>query len=127
MTSDYTDRALLEACKKTDTIATDYVLAPITYSGGAIRGAYEWVVEFTKAPANEEEFAKVLDKELCNINSYYFDERYDTKVLGEPVVHCVQQGTFYEWMKSKNKLGGQHKIPKVSNERKHIDEILTLL
>lgn len=104
VTSDYTDRALLEACKKTDTIATDYMLAPITYSGGSVRGAYEWIVEFTKAPKDDHEFAKVLDKELCNINSYYFDERYDTKVLGEPVVHCVKQGTFYERMKSKNKL-----------------------
>jgi len=127
VTSDYTDRALLEACKQTDTIATDYMLAPITYSGWNIRGAYERVIEFTKAPKDEQEFARVLDKELCNINSYYFDERYDTKVLGEPVVHCVRQGTFYEWMKSKNKLGGQHKVPKVSNERKNIDEILTII
>lgn len=127
VTSDYTDRALLEACKKTDTIATDYMLAPITYSGGSVRGAYEWIVEFTKAPKDDHEFAKVLDKELCNINSYYFDERYDTKVLGEPVVHCVKQGTFYERMKSKNKLWGQHKVPKVSNERKNIDEILMIV
>jgi len=127
VTSDYTDRALLEACKKTDTIATDYMLAPITYSWWSIRGAYEWIIEFTKAPKDEQEFAKVLDKELCNNNSYYFDERYDTKVLGEPVVHCVKQGIFYEWMKSKNKLGGQHKVPKVSNERKNIDEILLQL
>jgi hypothetical protein len=127
VTSDYTDKALLEACKHTDTIATDYMLAPITYSGGSIRGAYERVIEFTKAPKDDQEFAKVLDKQLCNINSYYFDERYDTKVLGEPLVHCVKQGTFYTWMKSKNKLGGQHKVPKVSNERKNIDEILALL
>ena len=127
VTSDYTDKALLEACKQTDTIATDYMLAPITYSGGSIRGAYERIVEFTKAPKDDHEFAKVLDKQLCTINSYYFDERYDTKVLGEPVVHCVKQGTFYEWMKNKNKLGGQHKVPKVSNERKNIDEILAIM
>ncbi len=127
VTSDYTDRALLETCKKTDTIATDYMLAPITYSGGSIRGAYERVIEFTKAPKDDHEFAKVLDQELCNINSYYFDERYDTKVLGEPIVHCVKQGTFYEWMKTKNKLGGQHKIPKVSNDRKNIEEVLTII
>ena len=127
VTSDYTDKALLEACKKTDTIATDYMLAPITYSGGSIRWAYERVVEFTKTPRDEDEFARVLDKELCNINSYYFDERYDTKVLGEPVVHCVRQGTFYTRLKNKNKLGGQHKVPKVSNERNNIDEILSII
>ena len=127
VTSDYTDRALLEACKKTDTIATNYMLAPITYSGWSIRGAYERVIEFTKTPKDDHEFAKVLDQELCNINSYYFDERYDTKVLGEPVVHCVKQGTFYDRMKSKNKLGGQHKVPKVSNDRKNIDELLDIV
>ncbi|HMS91562.1 MAG TPA: GH3 auxin-responsive promoter family protein [Candidatus Absconditabacterales bacterium] len=127
VTSDYTDKALLEACKQTDTIATDYMLAPITYSGGSIRGAYERIIEFTKAPKDDQEFARVLDKQLCNINSYYFDERYDTKVLGEPLVHCVKQGTFYEWMKNKNKLGGQHKVPKVSNERKNIDELLQIM
>lgn len=127
VTSDYTDKALLEACKKTDTIATDYMLGPITYSGWNIRGAYEWIIEFTKAPKDELAFAKVLDRELCNINSYYFDERYDTKVLGDPVVHCVRQGTFYAWMKNRNALGGQHKIPKVSNERKNIEEILTMM
>ena len=72
-------------------------------------------------------FAQVLDKKLCNIHSYYFDERYDTKVLGEPLVHCVNQGTFYTWMKSKNKLGGQHKIPKVSNDRKNMEELLATI
>jgi hypothetical protein len=64
---------------------------------------------------------------LCHVNSYYYDERYDTKVLGEPTVHAVAQWTFYEWLKSKNKLGGQHKIPKLSNERGVVDEILQLI
>ncbi len=127
VTSDYTDKALLEACKATDTIATEYMLAPITYAGGTVRGAYEWVIEFTKTPKDEQQFAQILDQQLCNINSYYFDEKYDTKVLWDPVVHCVKQGTFYTWMKTKNKLGGQHKIPKVSNDRKNMDEILALL
>lgn len=81
MTSDYTDKALLEACKATDTIATEYMLAPITYAGGTVRGAYEWVIEFTKTPKDEQQFAQILDQQLCNINSYYFDEKYDTKVL----------------------------------------------
>ncbi len=127
VTSDYTDKALLEACKQTDTIATDYMLAPITYSGGSVRGAYERIIEFTKAPKDDQEFTRVLDKELCDINSYYYDERYDTKVLGDPLVHCVKQGTFYERLKSRNKLGGQHKIPKVFNDRKNLDEILALM
>ena len=91
MTSDYTDKALLETCRKTDAVATDYLCAPITYSGGNTRGAYEWVIGFVSPPKDEEEFAKILDQELCNIHSYYFDERFDTKVLGAPKLNIVTQ------------------------------------
>jgi hypothetical protein len=127
VTSDYTDKALLETCKITDTIATDYMVAPITYVWWDIRWAYEWIVEFTKKPTNIEEFAKILDRELGNINSYYFDERHDTKVLWDPVIHAVKQWTFYDRMKSKNKLWGQYKIPKLSNDRNNIDEVLAII
>lgn len=127
VTSDYTDKALLEACKQTDTIATDYHTAPITYSWWTIRWAYERVIEFTKFPKDASDFAKILDKELCNANSYYFDERHDTKILGDPIVHAVSQWTFYNWMKSKNRLWWQFKIPKLSNDRKHLDEILDII
>lgn len=72
-------------------------------------------------------FAKTLDQELAAINPFYADERYDTKVLGFPIVHSVPTGTFYAWLKSKNKLGGQHKVSKVSNERKNIEEILSMI
>jgi len=127
VTSDYTDRAIMEACKKTDTMATDYMAAPITYSWWAVRWAYEWVIEFTRPPKDILEFTKVLDRELCNINSYYFDERNDTKVLWEPIVHAVVQWTFYKRLKTKNKLWWQHKVPKLSNDRTNIDEILVLI
>lgn len=127
VTSDYTDKAIMEACKKTDTIATDYHVAPITYSWWDIRWAYEWIIEFTKAPQDYKEFAKILDKELCNANSYYFDERHDTKILWDTIVHWVAQWTFYNRMKSKNRLWWQFKIPKLSNDRKHLDEILDML
>lgn len=127
VTWDYTDKAVFEACKKTNAIATDYICAPITYTWGSIRWAYEWIVEFTKAPTDEKEFSRILDQELCNLNSYYFDERFDTKVLWDPKIHVVKQWIFYEWMKSKNKLGGQYKVPKVSNDRENIDEILAII
>jgi len=68
-----------------------------------------------------------LDQELCELNSCYYDERHDTKVLGDSVVIPVEQGTFYLWMKSKNTLGGQFKVPKLSNERTYADEILALV
>ncbi len=124
---EHIEKALLQTTKATNTIVTDYTVGPLVYEGGKTRGCHEWIVEFVKMPEHPEEFIKTLDHELGKINSYYFDERTDTKVLGEPIVHCVKQGTFYEWMKSKNKLGGQHKIPKVSNDRKNIDEILNMI
>lgn len=127
VTADYTDKAILEACKKTDTIASDYIAGPKTYSGWEIRGVYERVIEFIKPPQDVLAFAKILDQELWKVNSYYYDERTDTKVLWNPIVHAVPQGTFYDWMKSKNKLGGQFKIPKLTNDRKNIEEILTML
>ncbi len=127
VTSDYTDKAILEACKKTDTVATDYMVAPITYSWGDIRWAYEWIVEFIKPPQDMKQFAHILDQELCHLNSYYFDERHDTKVLGDPLVHGVAQGTFYEWMKAHNRLWWQFKIPKLMNDRKNIEEVLKII
>jgi len=127
VTSEYTDRALLEACKKTDTIASDYTVAPKTFEGGQIRWSYEWIIEFIKAPTDTDAFTKILDQELWHINSYYYDERHDTKVLGMSLVHAVPQGTFYDRLKSRNKLGGQHKIPKLSNERTIVDEILKMI
>ena len=127
VTSDYTDKALLEACKKTDTIATDYHAAPVTYSWWSIRWAYEWIIEFTKAPKNISEFTKILDRELCNATSYYFDERYNTKVLWELIVHAAKQWVFYDRMKSKNRLWWQFKVPKLSNDRTHFDEILDII
>lgn len=124
VTSDYTDKALLAACNKTDVHVCDYTVAPIVYQGGEIRWAYEWVVECEQIPEDKLLFTKTLDQELCNTNSYYHDERYNTKVLGEPKVHLVPKGTFYSWLKSKNKLGGQYKIPKLANDRRIIDDVL---
>jgi hypothetical protein len=124
---EHIEKALLQTSKITNAIVTDYTVWPLVFEWWKVRWCHEWIIEFVKSPDDAEQFTKTLDKELCNINSYYFDERYDTKVLGAPIIHCVKQGTFYERMKSKNKLGGQHKVPKVSNERKNIDEILAML
>lgn len=124
---DHIEKALLQTTKKTNTIVTDYTVWPLVFEWWKIRWCHEWVIEFVKAPDNKEQFAKILDTELGNVNAYYFDERHDTKVLGAPILHCAEQGTFYQRLKSKNKLGGQHKVPKVSNERKNIDEIIKIM
>ncbi len=127
VTADYTDRALLAASDKTWVHAYDYMVAPIMYEGWEIRWAYEWIIECESVPEDQEWFAKILDQELCNVNSYYYDERYDTKVLGEPTVHLVPKGSFYKWLQSKNKLGWQNKIPKLANDRKTIEEVLKII
>ncbi len=127
VTSDYTDRALLAASTKTNVHAYDYMVAPIMYEGWEIRWAYEWVIECENIPEDQEWFKKVLDQELCNVNSYYYDERYDTKVLGEPIIHLVPKGTFYKRLQSKNKLGWQNKIPKLANDRRTMEEVLKII
>ncbi len=124
---EHIEKALLQTSKTTNTIITDYTVGPLVFEWGEVRGCHEWIIEFVKEPANKEEFVKILDTELGKINGYYFDERHDTKVLGDPKIHYVKQGTFYQRLKSKNKLGGQHKVPKVSNDRKNIDEILAMI
>lgn len=127
VTADYSDRALLAAGNKTGVHAYDYMVAPVMYEGGEIRWAYEWVIECENIPEDQEWFAKILDQELCNVNSYYYDERYDTKVLGEPIVHLVPKWSFYKRLQSKNKLGGQYKIPKLANDRRTMDEVLKII
>ncbi len=124
---EHIEKALLQTSKATDVIVTDYTVWPLVFEWWKVRGCHERIIEFVKIPKDPEQFAKVLDQELGKANSYYFDERQDTKVLGFPKVHCVKQGTFYERLKTKNKLGGQHKVPKVSNDRKNIDEILDMI
>jgi len=124
---EHIEKALLQTSKTTNTIITDYTVWPLVFEWWTQRWCHERIIEFVKEPDNKEEFANILDQELGKTNSYYFDERHDTKVLGSPKVHYVKQGTFYERMKTKNKLGGQHKVPKVSNERKNIDEILAMI
>lgn len=110
-----TDKAIHMACEKTHAIVNEYTVAPLFMEAGS--GAHEWFIEFEKEPNNLEYFAHVLDSGLKQLNSDYEAKRYNDYVLKEPVVNKVQQGTFYEWLKSNNKLGGQYKIPRLSNNR----------
>lgn len=124
---DHVEKAILHTSKLTNTIITDYTVWPKVYEWGKIRWAHERVIEFVKEPSDAEQFAKLLDQELGKINNYYFDERHDTKVIGMPIVHIVKQWTFYERFKSKNKLGGQHKVPKLANDRIVLDDLLAMI
>ena len=124
---DHVEKAILQTSKITNTIITDYTVWPKVFEWGEVRWCHEWVIEFVKEPESAEQFAKILDQELWKINNYYFDERHDTKVIGMPVVHVVKQWTFYDRFKSKNKLGWQHKLPKLCNDRSILDDLLPMI
>ena len=117
------ERAVAVACRETGAEMKDYTAAPVYMDGGK-RGSHEWVVEFSKAPKDLRTFAAVLDQTLREINSDYDAKRSYDLVLGPPVVHVAPQGTFYGWMRSRGKLGGQHKVPRLSNHREFIDGVL---
>ena len=122
---DNTEKALLISCEKTGAIVKEYTVAPI-YLGTENKGAHEWVIEFEVQPANIEYFDEILDNALKSVNSDYEAKRYKDLVLNKPIIRNVPKDTFYKWLKSKGKLGGQHKVPRLSNDRKYVEEILLL-
>lgn len=123
---DNADRALEEACKVTGAKVTEYTAAPV-YFGDNNSGAHEWLVEFETKPADLEQFATVLDENLKKLNSDYEAKRSYNLSLSKPVVRVLEPGDFYKWMKSREKVGGQNKVPKLSNDRKYVDNIITVL
>ena len=86
--------------------------------------SHQWIIEFEKEPEDFLLFCDLFDKALQGTNSDYEAKRYKDFVLKKPQIIKVPKGTFYHWLKSKGKLGGQHKVPRLSNERTFIEEIL---
>ena len=117
------DNAIAIACAETGAIVSDYSAAPV-YMTGQTNGAHEWVIEFDYLPVTLERFTMLLDKSLQAINSDYEAKRYKDIALRMPIVHQMPAGGFKRWLKDKGKLGGQNKIPRLSNERKHLEEML---
>jgi hypothetical protein len=122
---DNADRAIAEAAKNTNAIVKDYTAAPIFFSENE-NGAHEWLIEFDTEPNSITEFAKELDTALQNLNSDYEAKRQKDIALRMPLVRNLEAGTFTEWLRSKGKVGGQHKVPRLSNERSIVEEILAL-
>ncbi len=120
---DNAEQALLIACEKTDATIMEYTAAPI-YFDDKESGSHQWLVEFDKAPNDIQFFTELLDNALKNLNSDYEAKRYSDMLLKPPIIVEAQRGTFFNWLKSKNKLGGQFKVPRLSNERTIINEIL---
>ena len=123
---DNTDKALAIACEKTKSTIIDYTAAPVYFSKTS-NGAHEWLIEFEKEPESIQQFTLELDNALKNINSDYEAKRYKNIALQIPVITKLQKGVFTEWLRSKGKLGGQHKVPRLSNDRVYIEEVLAII
>jgi hypothetical protein len=119
---DNSDKAIAQTCKRTGAKVADYTAAPV-YLTVNERGCHEWLIEFEQEPDNLTAFTKILDEELRAVNTDYDAKRSKDIALREPIVHAVPPQTFYNWLKAKGKLGGQHKVPRLSNSRHYIDEI----
>ncbi len=119
-----TDQAIYAACEKTHAQVSEYTVAPVFM--GESNGTHEWLIEFEKEPNNFDYFIHILDISLKQLNSDYEAKRYNDYVLKMPIVNQLPQGSFYNWLKTNNKLGGQYKVPRLSNDRKLVEEIKSL-
>jgi hypothetical protein len=122
---DNAERAIAESCKITEAVIADYTAGPVYFSEEG-NGAHEWLIEFEKEPKDLTLFSTILDEELKKLNSDYEAKRYKNIALRPPLVKSLPQGHFNKWLKQKNKLGGQHKVPRLSNDRSIIEEVLGL-
>ncbi len=120
---DNADKAIALAAQKTKAIVTDYTAAPVYFSEQK-NGAHEWLIEFDQPPTSMDDFKYELDVALKNINSDYEAKRFKDIALSLPTIHSLPKGTFSNWLQKKQQVGGQHKIPRLSNERKIVEEIL---
>lgn len=117
-----TDRAIAKTCQLTNSEIVDYTVAPI-FMNDKEKGAHEWIIEFKKAPENPETFQKILDETLQSLNSDYEAKRYNNMTLNPLVLQVARPGLFYDWLKEQDKLGGQHKIPRLSNQRDYLEQL----
>ena len=117
--------ALKKVCKKTKAEIVDYTAAPI-FMKGKEKGAHEWLIEFKKPPTDINYFNELFDNALKALNSDYEAKRYNNMTLNKPTIHIAREQLFYDWLKQNNKLGGQHKVPRLSNNRDYMDALLDL-
>lgn len=123
---DNAEQALLIACDKTDATLIEYTAAPVYFDDNN-SGTHQWVIEFERAPKDIQFFTELLDNALKNLNSDYEAKRFGDLLLKSPIIIEAKKGTFFNWLKSKNKLGGQFKVPRLSNERVIINEVLQMM
>ena len=119
------ENAIAHASRLTDAVVRDYTVAPV-YMSDNTSGAHEWLIEFNKHPNDMSRFNRLLDEKLREVNSDYDAKRYHDFILQEPIIRTAKFGTFDQWLKSAGKLGGQNKIPRLSNDRAIMEQLLHL-
>jgi hypothetical protein len=120
------ERALEITCSKTKARISEFTAGPV-FMSTTTKGCHEWIIEFEDPPADLDYFVAILDNSLQSLNSDYEAKRYKNLTLGLPIIKSVPKGTFYKWLQRKEKLGGQNKVPRLSNDRKYIEEIYSVL
>ncbi len=120
---DNADEAIRLACIATESSVTDYTAAPV-YMTDRSCGAHQWLIEFDREPSDLNHFIDVLDTTLKSLNTDYEAKRAFDFILRKPEVQVMPKGSFYAWLRAKNKLGGQHKVPRLCNERQYVEELL---
>ncbi len=123
---DNTDQALALTCNSIPAEIMDYTVAPV-FMDNTSKGGHQWLIEFKQKPDNLDAFSKLLDENLQRINSDYEAKRYKNIALDNLNIIPLPEGSFAHWLKSKGKLGGQNKVPRLSNDRKYVEEILYFL
>lgn len=120
-----TDRAIAKACELTNTEIVDYTVAPV-FMDGKEKGAHEWIIEFKRQPQDIQFFQKTLDETLQTLNSDYEAKRHNNMTLNPLIINVARENLFYDWLKCNDKLGGQHKIPRLSNKRDYLEQLKAL-
>jgi hypothetical protein len=122
---DNAEKALAIACKKCHAVVNEYTAAPL-FIKKENRVAHEWLIEFEVEPPDLDYFTETFDNALKSLNSDYEAKRFHDMVLCPPIIKVLPPSTFYTWLRVKGKLGGQNKVPRLSNDRNYVDEIINL-
>jgi len=120
------ERAITRACRRTESEVVEFTVAPRYPSAAEPRGGHEWLVEFRISPREPHDFVRILDETLVTLNTDYRTKRTGAVGMVAPCITMLPAGAFYRWMKALGKLGDQHKVPRVTNDRKVAEALLAL-
>jgi hypothetical protein len=121
------EKAIQYAAEHTEATIANFTAAPVYFENSSAKGTHEWVIEFQKEPLDKAKFNALLDQHLREINSDYDAKRYKDLALVAPIIHHAPRGLFEKWMGKRGKLGGQHKVPRLSNSREYLEDILGMI